>query len=168
MTCLDHIEDRCFNVIVLDSVLIVLLDERDNAIDKTGRILLGGPMSTLCHNNLRDILIELVRLIHGNLSEQTHLTTQRGRRHLELAVSLQHCLIVLCIMRESTVQVKTGSHCTGLAEACAVMIDISRPDTRWVEAQSVVEVLDVYLFFALGEELRQVELLLEGEVPHSW
>lgn len=71
-------------------------------------------------------------------------------------------------MRESTVQVKASSHSTRLTEARAIVVDISGTDARGVEAKSVVEVLDVYLFFALCEELGQVELLLEGKVPHSW
>jgi hypothetical protein len=152
---------------VLGIVLIVLLDKRNNALDKTGRILLSCPVATSCNDNLIDLLIKLVCLIHCDLSKQTHLTTQRGRWNLELAVSLQHGLVVLCIMWEGAVQVEASSHCTRLTETGAVMFDISGTDTCRVEAESVVEMLDVDLFFSLGEQLGQVELLLEREVPHS-
>lgn len=145
----------------------MLLDERYNPLDETGGVLLSSPVSTLSHNDLGGLCIELLCLVHGDFSQQTHLAAQRSRRNVQLSISFQHGLVVFGVLGESAVQVKASSHGARLTEAGAVMVDISWTDAGRVEAEAVVEVFDVDLLFPLSEHLGQVELLLEGEVPHA-
>lgn len=150
-----------------ESPLVMLLNERYYSFHKTSWILFSRPVPALGHYNLSSLLIELIRLVHRDLSEQTHLTVQCSGRHLGFAIPIQHGLIVFSVLRESAVQVEAGSHCTGLTKAGAIVLNISGADTCGVEAKAIVEVLDVNLLLALSEHLWQVELLLKSKVPHS-
>lgn len=132
------------------------------------RAFLRCPVSTVQHLHNLHILVKFTSLLLRHLKQNTMIATQSRSRHLQRSTFLQQRLIILCILRKCTVQLKATTHTTRLGETGCVVIDISRRDADGVEAKTVVEVLDVYLLLALGEQFGQVELLLECEVPHAW
>lgn len=93
--------------------------------------------------------------------------TQSRRRNLGPSILLEICPVILRILRKAAIEIKARPHGAGLAETRGVVIDVPRRYARWVEAEAVVEMLDVNLLPALGEEFWKIILLLESEMPHA-